>query len=159
MRKFWVIGWVCALVSCGLFESKDKKARELVNQEMRNIDWNQVDNYPLFEACDETLPKQDQKICFENELTSHLAATLDEFEYILDADIDPTVYVDFVIDGEGRISVLTIEKDTKIDLQMPEFDGIIIQSLKGLPEISPALKRGIPVRTKFRIPIVLSSRQ
>jgi hypothetical protein len=159
MRKFWVIGLVCAIVSCGFFDSKDKKARELVKQEMRNIDWNQVDNYPLFEACDETLTKQDQKICFENELTSHLAATLDEFEYILDADINPTVYVDFVIDGEGKISVLDIEKDTKIDLQMPEFDGIIIQSLKGLPEISPALKRGIPVRAKFRIPIVLGSKQ
>ncbi|MCJ7466195.1 MAG: hypothetical protein MUO53_05820 [Maribacter sp.] len=159
MRKFWVIGLVCAFVSCDFFESKDKKARELVNQEMRNIDWNEVDNYPLFEACDETLTKQDQKVCFENELTSHLAATLEEFEYILDADINPTVYVDFVIDGEGKISVLNIEKDTKIDLEMPEFDGIITQSLKGVPKISPALKRGIPVRTKFRIPIVLGSKQ
>ncbi len=155
MRKVWVIGLLCAFVSCDFFESQDKKARELVNQEMRNIDWNEVDIYPLFESCDETLPKQDQKACFENELVSHFAATLKEFEYILDADISPTVYVDFVVDGTGKITVLDIEKDNKIDLQMPEFDGIIIQSLKGLPEISPALKRGIPVRTKFRIPIVL----
>ncbi|MFT6995763.1 MAG: hypothetical protein ACJA1P_002508, partial [Maribacter sp.] len=42
--------------------------------------------------------------------------------------------------------------------QMPEFDGIVTQSLKTVPEIAPALKRGIPVRIKLRILIQLNTK-
>lgn len=156
MRKFWVIVFLFLLVSCDFEKSRNKKTRELVNQEMRNIDWNDVDNYPLFETCDESTRKSAQKECFENQVFSHFSTTLREFEFILDEGADSTVFVDFIIDQEGKIIVLDIEKDKAIDAQMPEFDGIIIQSLKGLPEIAPALKRGIPVKTKFRIPIQLN---
>ncbi len=155
MRNFWAIALVCSLASCDFMESKDKKARELVNQEMRSIDWNEVDHYPLFENCDESDPKEVQRACFENEVVSHFSITLREFEFVLGKDVDTTVYVDFAIDREGTISVLNIEKDPKINEQMPEFDGIVTQSLRALPPVSPALKRGIPVRAKFRIPIIL----
>ncbi|MFK5974089.1 MAG: hypothetical protein QM485_12530 [Flavobacteriaceae bacterium] len=157
MQKIWAILILCSFSSCDLFQSKDAKTQELINQEMLNIDWNDVDNYPLFENCDETLTKTGQRECFESELLGHFSAILREFEFVLDEDIDSTVYVDFSIDKDGRISVLNIEKDKAINLQMPEFDGIIIQSLKGLSPIAPALKRGIPVKAKFRIPIVLNS--
>ena len=135
--------------------SKDKKAQELVIREMRSIDWNEVDHYPLFENCDESVSKEAQRACFENEVVSHFATILREFEFLLGQEVDTTVYVDFAIDKEGRIEVLDIEKDPAIDGQMPEFDGIVTQSLRGLPPRSPALKRGIPVTAKFRIPIIL----
>lgn len=157
MRKIWVIVLLFGVVSCHFFESKEKKAQKLVNREMLEIDWNEVDNYPLFGNCDETLSKVAQKECFEKELLSHFSKTIKEFEFVLTKDIDTTVLVDFLIDQEGRITVTAIEKDRAIDSQMPEFDGIVIQSLKGLPPIAPALKRGIPVRAKFRIPIALKS--
>ncbi len=156
MQKFWVIGVVCIFVSCDFFESKDKRTQELVNQEMRGIDWNEVDNYPLFENCDETASKETQKACFEEEVVSHFANTLREFEFFMDDDVDSIVYVVFAIDREGKLDVLKIEKDASIDLQMPEFDGVVTQSLRNLPPIAPALKRGIPVRAKFRIPIILN---
>ncbi|WP_273565563.1 hypothetical protein [Maribacter halichondriae] len=158
MRKFWSITFMLVFVACDFSASKDKQARELVNQEMRNIDWNDVDAYPLFENCDETLTKDGQRECFVNEVISHFSATLKEFEFILQENVASTVYVDFIVDREGKISVQKIEKDRFIDMQMPEFDGIITQSLKGLPPLAPALKRGIPVKTKFRIPIQLNTK-
>jgi len=157
MRKLWVIIGVLIFISCDFEKSRNKQTQELVNQEMRNIDWNEVDAYPLFENCDETLTKDGQRECFTREVISHFSATLKEFEFILQEDLASKVYVDFIVDQEGKISVLKIEKDRTIDAQMPEFDGIVIQSLKGLPPIAPALKRGIPVKTKFRIPIQLNS--
>ena len=157
MRKLWVIAIMCGFSSCDMFESKDKKTQELVEQEMRSIDWNAVDNYPLFESCDETLSKSDQQECFQQRLLTHFSNTLGEFEFVLEDNVNSVVFVDFIIDQNGKILVLDIEKDAAIDRQMPEFDGIITQSLKGLPPIAPALKRGIPVKTKFRIPIQLSS--
>lgn len=130
---------------------------ELVNQELLQMDWNTIDNYPLFYTCDETATKEEQRVCFEDELVSHFSKTLREFEFTIEPGIDSTAYVVFVIDKLGKIRVLDIEKDIAILDQMPEFDGVITQSLKSLPEIDPALKKGIPVATKFRIPIVLHS--
>ncbi|WP_291870750.1 hypothetical protein [Maribacter sp.] len=157
MNKVWVFLVICCMASCNPFVSKEEKTRQLVNKELLEMDWNAIDNYPLFYTCDETASKAEQKACFENELVAHFSKTLKEFEFTITPEIDTTVYVIFVIDTIGKIKVLDIEKDAEIIEQMPEFDGVIIQSLKSLPEIDPALKKGIPVTTKFRIPIVLHS--
>ncbi len=157
MRKFFTILILSSFFSCDLFVSKEKKTQKLINQELLTIDWNDVDNYPLFESCDEMASKIGQRECFESELLRHFSATIREFEFILDQKVDKTVIVDFLIDQEGKVSVLNIEKDRVIDSQMPEFNGIVSQSLKNLPPLAPALKRGIPVNAKFRIPIVLNS--
>lgn len=157
MRKFFTILLLCSCLSCDLFESKEAKTQKLVNQEMQAIDWNNVDNYPLFENCDESTSKAKQKECFETELLNHFSATLQEFEFVIDPGVDTTVYVDFLIDQEGSIAVVDIQKDRKIERTMPEFDRIISQSLGSLPSLAPALKRGIPVQAKFRVPIVLST--
>lgn len=147
------------MTSCDLFTSKDKKTQEMINKELLEIDWNDVDNYPLFENCDETLTKTGQRECFENELLAHLTSTLNDFEFVFDSEIDPTVQVDFLVDKDGRISISAIVKDPEIDRQMPEFDSIIGQGLKNISTLAPALKRGIPVKAKFRIPILLKSNE
>ena len=157
MRKLIVFMILGCCFSCDLFVSKEKKTQELVNQEMRAINWNDVDNYPLFESCDESTSKTSQRECFETELLNHFSATLQEFEFVIGPDMDTTVFVDFLIDQEGKLTVIDIQKDKAIDGVMPEFDGIISQSLRNLPPLAPALKRGIPIRVKFRIPIVLTS--
>ncbi|MGB5555658.1 MAG: hypothetical protein WBM83_13455 [Flavobacteriaceae bacterium] len=158
MRKFWAIAVLFCFYSCDFTAKKDKKTIELVNLEMRTIDWNEVDAYPLFETCDESLSKAEQRACFEEEVFSRFSTTLTAFEFVFEKAVDSIVYVDFLVDREGKIEVLQIEKDKTIDAQMPEFDGIVIQCLKGLPELAPALKRGIPVKTRFRIPIVLNAK-
>ncbi len=154
-----MIVFLCfSLSSCNFFESKEKRTQELIDSELREIDWNSIDTYPLFLDCDETATKEVQRNCFEEKLTAHFEATLNEFEFIVDSDENTTVAVIFVIDTNGDIEIVDIEKNAFILKQMPEFDGIVIQSLKTVPEIAPALKRGIPVKTKFRIPIQLNTK-
>lgn len=158
MKRFTIIWVSLVLVSCTFFESKEKRTQELINAELRQIDWNSIDSYPLFLECDETASKEVQRQCFEQKLTTHFENTLNEFEFTIHSDNNPLVFVTFVIDVEGGIRVLDIDKNPSIVKQMPEFDGIISQSLKNIPAIAPALKRGIPVSAKFRIPIQLNTK-
>lgn len=159
MRKFVIVLVLCGLTSCGFFESKEEKTQKLVQKELNEIDWNAVDAYPIFENCDENWTQTKQRECFENGLLEHFSKTLSEFEFVLDEGIDPIVQVDFLVDEEGKITVTRIEKDRAIDRQMPEFDGIIRQSLLRIPPLAPAIKNRIPVKAKFRIPIVLNVNQ
>lgn len=157
MRKVAVLACFCLFTSCDWFISKEEKTQELVHEEMQNINFNEVDRYPMFADCDEMVSKQEQKKCFETTLLMHFSMTLQDFDFVIDTMIRDTVYVDFMMDRNGSISVLGIQKNASIDDQMPEFNDIITQSLKSMPKIEPALKRGIPVNAKFRIPIVLNS--
>ncbi|KSA15158.1 MAG: hypothetical protein ABJF56_08375 [Maribacter dokdonensis] len=143
--------------SCSFFDSKQKRTQELINEELRHIDWNSVDSYPFFYSCDEAVTKDQQKICFEETLISHFQETLNDFEFTLTDKESETVDVIFVIDTLGRIRVSNIEKNVLVLDQMPEFDGVVTQSLKNLPKLAPAIKRGIPVNTKYRIPIQLKT--
>lgn len=155
MRQLFILLVLCSLSSCDFFTSKEVKTSELVNEQLQQIDWSDVDNYPLFDNCDETVSKLAQRRCFETELLKHCAETLTEHEYYINPETDPKVVVDILVDQDGRISVMTIKKDATIDTQMPKFDQIITQAITTIPPLAPALKRGIPVKAKFRIPIML----
>ncbi len=157
MKRFLSLFFVLLLGSCSFFESKEKRTQKLINDELRQIDWNAVDSYPYFYSCDESATKTAQKACFETTLIAHFQKTLNEFEFTLSDKKSATVEVIFIIDTTGQIKVTNIEKDASVLKQMPEFDGVITQSLKNLPKLAPAIKRGIPVNTKYRIPVQLNT--
>jgi len=158
MRKLLMILVLCGFTSCSLFESKDEKTQKLVEQELLQIDWSDVDDYPLFEDCDETVSKPLQKKCFEEKLLLHLSRGLREFQLTSETEIEDVVFLDFKIEHNGSITILNIENKEIFGAQMTKFEDQIVKSLKSLPRIEPALKRGIPVSAKFRIPIFLNSK-
>ena len=155
MRKFMMVLVCCGLTSCNFWDSQEKKTQELIEKQLGEIDWNDVDAYPIFEDCDENWTQTRQRECFENGIIAHFSKTLREYEFILKEGVDPVVQVDFLIDITGKIVVLHIEKDAAIDQQMPEFDSNIRESLLRIPPLEPAIKNRIPVKAKFRIPIIL----
>lgn len=158
MRKFLTVLVLCGFTSCNLFESKEEKTQKLVEQELHHIDWSNVDYYPLFSDCDETASKAQQKTCFEEKLVFHLSVDLQEFQLISEAKIKDVVFLDFIVESDGSISIINIENQEIFGNQMEDFNARVVKSLNSLPRIEPALKRGIPVRAKFRIPIFLNSK-
>ena len=155
MRILLTLIGVMLMISCEYLAPKEEKTRRLVQEELSSIDWNDVDQYPLFASCTESISKEDQRACFESELLAHFSKTLSEFEFVLQEDVGDTIYVDFLVESDGSITVLDIEDQMTVQKQIPEFNAVITQSLKSLPQIEPALKRGIPVTAKFRIPLEL----
>ena len=149
--------WVFSLASCEFFASPETKTRELVEEELRAIDWNEVDQDPLFAACEESASKPEQQNCFEKNLVLHLSMSLQDFEFQSEQVLADTLYVDFMVDNQGRISVVSMDKNAAFSKENPEFERIVSRSLRSLPRLEPAIKRGIPVSSRFRIPLVLST--
>jgi hypothetical protein len=138
--------------------STESKTQKIVEDELRGIDWNDVDQYPLFVGCDETVAKQEQRLCFENTLLQNLGMTLQDFHFIIDKEIETIIYVEFLVDNKGEITVVDIDKNADIEDQMPEFSSIITKGLKSMPIPAPALKRGVPVKTRFRLPLQITTK-
>lgn len=159
MQKLGLLCLLLAFVSCDWLDSPEEKTRKLVTEELSQIDWNTVDQYPLFLNCDETQSKEAQRDCFQQTMLSHFKEVLGDFQFNISQSIIDTIYVDFMVDQDGEISILDMNNNAAVHHDIPEFEGIVVRSLRSLPELQPALKRGVPVKSMYRIPIVIDTRE
>lgn len=158
MQKDWpFLLLLFLLVSCDFFKSTDTQTQQLVNDELLAIDWNDVDQYPLFENCDESISKEVQRVCFQETLMQYFTSAFDDLQLQVTNDINDTLRVDFLIDEHGFMTVQQVLKNAVIENEIPNFSNTVTQRLNDLTTVAPALKQGIPVSMKFRLPIVLNT--
>ena len=124
------------------------------------IDYHEVDVYPLFMDCNNCDTSEKQNLCFEMELIRQLQKITLDIELGANDQIRDTVMVDILVDTEGKISISDIHKSEHIQEALPELDSLLYQSIAELPAtVQPSLKRGIPVNSMFKLPIVVSHKR
>jgi hypothetical protein len=155
MKSYGLFFLFFILFSCDFLSSKKWTKEEIIAQEMQQMNWNDLDHYPLFEGCDETADKLMQKHCFETTLTHHLSEILKQHQLVVHIAIKDTIWIHLHINNKGEMSVLTIEKNRETAEEIPQLDSIFSNSIALLPKLFPPLKRDIPVAAKFKLPIVL----
>ncbi len=157
MRKLIWISFLWLFVACDFFASKEETTQKLVEEELLQINWDDVDQYPLFDACREDLPKAEQRACFEHTMMTQLGKALEDMEFEVDNDVNDTVMVDFLIDEDGFIFVQNVEEKETVLSEIQNFNSEITRRLNDLTTVAPALKRGSPVSIRFRLPLVLNT--
>lgn len=155
--KYLAILWSLFLVSCQFFETEKISSETFYEEELKAINWEDVDQYPAFSVCEEFTEKQEQKHCFETTLNRIIHQTLESKNIVTGKDINSTVLLAFNISNTGEISTLNIEMDTMIEKEIPLLRQWLVESIDSLPKAAPAYKRGIPVNTKFTLPLVIKS--
>ena len=143
------------LQSCQLFDKQIPDEKVLLEQELKKIDWQHVDEWPTFVQCDSLLDKDSQKICFYELLSSQLKEKLqDDSIAKLLPNVD-SIQVKVTIFSDSKVKFEPIISDS-ITLDRMQLDSIFQLSLADFPKVNPAIKRGIPVKTEFQLPIVLN---
>ena len=156
MQRWWVLLIIVLFSSCQYFLSKEEQTQKMVNAELMAIDWNDVDQFPLFEECDEMAQKTEQRNCFEREMLKRFGEAFSDTVYEVDQEIKDTLFVDFEVDEDGFVNITEIEENLEIENIVPGFRDEIRLRFKDLTVI-PAHKQGINVKIKFRLPIVLDT--
>lgn len=121
------------------------------------MNWHQVDQYPAFEECREFLQEEAAKTCFGRKVAEYVYARLADKRPVVTQPIDDTILLHLLVSSEGIPTIETIEIDSSLTRQLPLLKVWIQESIDSLPEIDPASKRGIPVSTKFKMPIVIQT--
>ncbi len=154
LRQIIAIFFLLFLTSCDLFSpGKRLPGQTLIQTE---VDFNSVDVYPLFRACNNCDANEKQNLCFENVLVNNLEKILNKKKPKARKDITGAVFIDLRITKTGKISIIKINTDPEIRAAIPELDAILKAGVAKLPEIiQPALKRGIPVEVQFKLQINL----
>jgi len=158
-RLVILISILVVTISCDFISPKRTTLR---NNEMMDveIDYNEVDVYPLFMDCNNCDSSEKQNLCFEMELIRRLQKSTDKNSLGVSVQIRDTVMVDILVDTKGKISISEIHKNEKVSELLPELDSLLYRSIAELPAaVQPSLKRGIPVNSMFRLPIVVAAKR
>ncbi len=155
MRYFIAFIFILSLTSCEYFNVKKISSEAILKEELQTFNWNDVDEYPSFSACDSLVTKDDKKQCFANILTQHISDYLKKETIIVTQDINDTITLNFKVSEIGLLTLVNAKIDSLTIQEIPNIKDLLNQSLDALPKIHPAIKRGQQVTTEFKLPIII----
>lgn len=155
--KLHIIFFVFCLVvmSCNEVTPKKLDPDRIVEEELQSINWNEVDSYPTFQQCD-SLTDKSQENCFKNTISTHIYDYLARQQLIVTEDVSDTIELRIQIDKKGMAKLVELNLKDRTRELLPEIDSLFYNSIKMLPKIYPAIKRGQPVTTQFQLPVVIT---
>lgn len=155
MKRLSLIFCVIVLTSCNYFEKKKVYSKDLLEEELKTFNWNEVDEYPTFESCDDTLGKENKKQCFENTVLEILSHNLSKQNIVVTEDVNDTILLTITIDNTGNFKIDDIKSSDITKAQIPKIDSLLLHSFDSLPKVYPAIKRSQQVTTQFSLPVVV----
>ncbi|KDN55034.1 hypothetical protein FEM21_16250 [Flavobacterium seoulense] len=141
--------------SCQYFEKQVPSEKELLQKQLKAINWKEVDEYPSFVDCDKLDEKVQRQQCFFDSLTQLIqdklqVDTLSSLYPELDTiEVKVTVFPNSRMKFEPQFPKDSAAYDTI------KIDSILHARLVGFPKVNPALKQGIPVKTQFILPVII----
>lgn len=146
---------ISVCLSCNYFQKKTLDSHVILDKELQTFQWDQVDQYPTFETCQEDLNFQQNKSCFESTLTTHVSKVLNSEAVTPMLTQNDTLKLKFLVSSTGDLSIPTIESQNFTDDAMSSLVAILTSSLQDLPLLFPAIKRSQQVQSEFQLPIIL----
>lgn len=141
-------------VSCQYFDKQVPSKDDLLEKELKSINWQEVDEFPSVAACDSVSDKVLRRQCFLDFLVSNIQQRLNaEPLKVLYPNLDTiemkvTIFPDSHVEFEPKLTDSLVYGKITVD-------SILQARLRDFPSVRPAVKRDIPVKTQFVLPVVL----
>jgi hypothetical protein len=129
--------------------------QELLQKELKAINWKEVDEYPSFADCDKLDDKAQRQECFFQYLTELIQDKLNsDTLQVLYPELD-TIEVKVTIYPNAKMEFEPQFPKDSVAYDIVRIDSILNARLVNFPKVNPAIKRGIPVKTQFILPVIL----
>jgi len=159
MRVIFLFIFLVSATSCQYFDTEKISAETFYDEEIKTLDLKQIDTYPIFQECEKVMGKEETRLCFENELTARIAQSLSRESLKAINSLQDTLWVNFTISEKAIITVNEVKTDSLIHLEFPKLQEKVAQKIDNITLKAPAYKRGIPVKTRFNLPIVIRTEE
>lgn len=171
---FWFLCLPFVFISCNGNNSnltdqekekiKQAKLDSIVEVKLNEINKDEVDTFPIFKGlCSDTLPKEEQKKCFENSFVKLLTEKLQKEKLEALETINEKILVNIKVDNSGNVALVELEATDEIIKTLAttnqSFEEILATRLSNISKenpVIPATKQGLDVSTQFTIPIVIN---
>jgi hypothetical protein len=157
MRKIILILLFLTLLfnSCQYFDKQVPSEKDLLQKELKAINWKEVDEFPSVVYCEQIENKAQRKECFFEVMTQLIQEKLAvDTLSILYPELD-TIEVKVTILPNSTLQFEPQFPKDSVAYDTIKIDSILKARLINFPKINPAIKRGIPVKTQFILPVIL----
>ena len=155
LKHYFLIVVFLLFNSCQYFGKRVPSEQELLAKELNEINWKEVDEFPSLADCEKIEDKTQRQQCFFEILTQLIQEklsvdTLSVLYPELDTiEVKVTVFPNSTMQFEPQFPKDSVAYDTI------KIDSILKARLVDFPKVNPAIKRGIPVKTQFVLPVIL----
>lgn len=155
LKQYYLFFVFLIFNSCQYVDKQIPSEKELLQKELKSINWKEVDEYPSVVDCEKIEDKKQRQQCFFEVLTQLIQEKLSiDTLSILYPELDTievkvTVFPNATMKFEPQFPKDSVAYDTI------KIDSILKARLVDFPKINPAIKRGIPVKTQFILPVIL----
>lgn len=148
---------ITILFSCQYVQKPIPNEKELLDKELKTINWKEVDEFPTYKHCDSLNEKQLRQNCFFESLALQIKSTLsDEHVQSILSDIKTdTLQVKVNLFKTGKIQFHIEDSVTAHQTELIKLDSILNLKAQEYPMATPATKRGVSVNTVFILPLYL----
>ena len=143
--------------SCDFFSSTSTTTNNSLQLSGSVIDFTKVDVYPIFSDCENYAEEGNQKECFEQTLLQKLSEQFNKNDLKVKKAVNDSTAIDLLIDNTGKASVVKINSPESILTNFPQLDSVVRKSVTLLPTMKPAVKRGIFVRSQYRLVVLVKT--
>ncbi len=154
MKQTLLIISFILLCSYNYFETKKIEAETFYEDEVKTIDWGDVDAYPLFSGCNDITEKAESADCFFKTLSSSIYNNLEAKNLVTLKNVNQEIRLKVTVFDTKEMEVATITMDSITRAEFPLLESWLRESVSSLQVDVPALKRGVPVTTVFELPLV-----
>lgn len=159
MKKFLALLCLLALSSCQYFEKKVPTEQELLNEKLKEINWKEVDEYPSIDDCEKLTDIALRKQCFFEFMASTIQQKLSvDTLKVLFPKLD-TVEVKVTVNADATLQFEPQFPKDSVAYDKVKIDSILTEKLMDFPKVNPAIKRGIPVKTQFILPVIIKTEE
>ena len=155
MKYLFILIFLYSFFSCNYYEKKKLDSDAILMEELKTFNWNELDRYPSFETCEDSIDFQETKMCFEQTIMTYLSDYFKNNELVVTQMVSDTILIDFLVNSKGSIHISNIQSQALTKLQIPDLDSIISHGLQRVPKLYPAIKRSQQVQSAFQLPLIL----
>ena len=150
MRYFLLICLLFSFTSCEYFSFEKNKNIEKIDVD---VDFTSVDVSPSFKVCDSLIEKDKKNTCFRTTIRQEISSSLAKQSIQVLKSVDETIEVAITIQSNKEVKLTSIKSSDSLLVILPSLKAILKKSVEELPAVYPAIKRGIPVTTVYKLPI------
>ncbi|WP_158728395.1 MULTISPECIES: hypothetical protein [unclassified Flavobacterium] len=155
MKPYYLLIVFLIFHSCQYFETPVPSEQELLQKELKSINWKEVDEYPSVVDCEKIEDKKQRQHCFFEVLTQLIQDKLSEDTFsVLYPELD-TIEVKVTVFPNATMQFEPQFPKDSVAYDKIKIDSILKVRLVDFPKINPAIKRGLPVKTQFILPVIL----
>ena len=153
MKKIILLFFIIfSFQSCQYFEKNVPIKEELLDQELKKVNWSEVDDAPSVSWCDSIVDKNERKQCFFNFMSQTIQERLMPDSIRINYPNIDTLHVKVTVSPEAIVKFESQSLPNQV-----QVDSLLQIHLANFPSIEPAIKRGVKVKAQFVLQVLLNT--